>query len=493
MGIPLPPPFRPRGRGVGERARVAWWSALLPLTLLIASLFAVVFILFVMSRVSRGERATIAQVNGAARSELYDLQRILALEMSAQRAYQFAHDPQALRDYDAERAEEERVFARLHPLVLRIGPRAAEALQRLRSRTQAWQHAVEEIPPRPLPAARLDERLSLQGTLYSRVLAAAADLESVVQRSTEQRRARVARYEHVELQLVVVLVALALGAVVMLVRVGTRLRQLTDRAHGLAERSRLRQEELERLANEKERFIRGVTHDLKNPLGAVDAYAQLLEAEIRGPLNDSQRDFVARIRRATQETLATIQELLELARAESVRMRIDRRSTDAARVVTETAGDYRASLEAAGLQLRVELAADLPSIHTDESRMREILGNLLSNALKYTPSGGEVVVEAVVRSGGPLAPDDALVVSVTDDGPGIPEEDQERIFGEFERGVGAASGGAGLGLAISRRMARLLGGELTLRSRPGDGSTFSLWLPLSGPPAPDVDRQMQEG
>jgi signal transduction histidine kinase len=463
--------------------------------LLIASLFAVVFILYVMTRVSRAERTEFVQVTDPARTDLYDLQRILALEMSAQRAYQLAQDPQALQEYRRLRVEEDSVFANLHALAFRVGPDAAEALQRLRGRTERWQSEVERLTPATVSPNGLDERLSTQGQLYSQVLASGTQLEEILQNNAAVRRERLARADRTEMRFVFLLIALALASVVMLVRVGQRLRLLTAQAHALADRSHMRQEEMQRMASEKERFIRGVTHDLKNPLGAVDAYAQLLEAQIKGPLNEEQQQFVARIRRATQETLGTIHDLLELARVEANQIRIEQRSTDPREVVLETTEDYRAPIEAAGLELRVGPLSGLPTIVTDGSRVREILGNVLSNALKYTPSGGTVSVDATVSRTGPLAPIPAVVISISDTGPGIPAADQERIFGEFERGTGAVARGSGLGLAISRRMARLLGGDLTLTSEEGHGTCFWLWLPIPTPldRVSSSDRELQAG
>lgn len=127
--------------------------------------------------------------------------------------------------------------------------------------------------------------------------------------------------------------------------------------------------------------------------------------------------------------------------------------------------------------MALEIASDLPRITTDPRRVTEILGNLLSNAFKYTPAGGRVWVRVRVEE--TAEPEPALIVQVQDTEPGIPVEAQERMFKEFQRGGQHTADGSGLGLAISRRMARLLGGELTVKSRIGEGATFSLWFPLS--------------
>jgi signal transduction histidine kinase len=187
------------------------------------------------------------------------------------------------------------------------------------------------------------------------------------------------------------------------------------------------------------------------------------------------------MRRATQETLGIIDDLLSLSRAQSGQLRIERRATDVARLVREAAEDYRASIEAAGLALEVELNDGLPPIRVDTSRVRQILGNLLSNAVKYTPEG-EVRVRAAERAGdGAPGPGSWVSVDVIDTGLGIPEEEQDNVFGEFHRIHRDQARGVGLGLSISRRIARLLGGDVTVESEVGKGSTFTLWLPLTFP------------
>jgi signal transduction histidine kinase len=120
-------------------------------------------------------------------------------------------------------------------------------------------------------------------------------------------------------------------------------------------------------------------------------------------------------------------------------------------------------------------------VRSDPNRIRQILGNLVSNAVKYTGSGGHVMVKVHERvDDGAPAPGQWIAVDVSDTGPGIPRDKQDQLFREFTRLDPRAAKGAGLGLAISRRIARLLGADITLRSEVGKGSTFTLWLPAEG-------------
>ena len=264
---------------------------------------------------------------------------------------------------------------------------------------------------------------------------------------------------------------------------------ITEEIEAAAERERLleserqaraeaerRREELERVTESRTRLMRGFTHDVKNPLGAADGYAQLLEDGIQGEMSAKQIHSVRRIRRSIQSSLRLIHELLELARAEAGQIELERLQTDVSELVRETAEDFRAQAAAAGLQLEVHAIGALRT-QTDPMRVRQILSNLLSNAVKYAPRGS-ITVEA----GQPAdrrGPRDGewIVIDVIDTGPGIPADKRELIFQEFTRLDPDAQHGAGVGLAISRRIARLLRGDITVESEIGRGSSFTLWLP----------------
>jgi signal transduction histidine kinase len=226
------------------------------------------------------------------------------------------------------------------------------------------------------------------------------------------------------------------------------------------------------------RFMRGVSHDLKNPINAIDGHAQLLEDEVRGPLTDEQRDSVTRIRRAAHAMLGLIEDLLELARAEAGQLTVKLDRVVLRDVVHEVVEEHRAAAQFAGLTL-VHAEDDSETIlTTDPVRVAQVLGNLLSNAIKYTPSGGRIEVSTEMPAGRGTNADDRIAIHVVDDGPGIPSDKREEIFGEFTRLGGVERPGAGLGLSIARRIARLLGGDVTVAGGGEGGSRFTLWLPV---------------
>ncbi|HSJ15650.1 MAG TPA: PAS domain-containing protein, partial [Longimicrobiales bacterium] len=195
-----------------------------------------------------------------------------------------------------------------------------------------------------------------------------------------------------------------------------------------------RRAELERVMESRARLMRGFSHDLKNPIGAADGYAQLLEDGMYGELNEQQRHSVGRLRTALAGALRLITDLLELARAESGEVEVRPQPTDLGRTILETVADYQAQAEAARLSLEVEVCDELPVVVTDANRARQVLGNLLSNAVKYTPAGGAVKVRVCEDSNGQApAPGSWVRVDVSDDGPGIPRDKQDVVFEEFQR------------------------------------------------------------
>lgn len=236
--------------------------------------------------------------------------------------------------------------------------------------------------------------------------------------------------------------------------------------------------EVQHAAKARERLVRGFSHDLKNPLGAADGYAALLEEGIHGALAPEQREHVQRIRGLVRRALDIVDDVVELARAESGQLPIRQGLVRPDALVRELAHEYKPLAGSARLELITDVPDELSTVETDSQRVRQIVGNLISNAIKYTPPGGRITLVASVeegrRSGDPHC---WLTVAVADTGPGIPADDLPRLFREFQRLDKGSVPGAGLGLAISQRVAGLLGGEITVNSEVGSGSTFTLWLP----------------
>lgn len=246
--------------------------------------------------------------------------------------------------------------------------------------------------------------------------------------------------------------------------------------------SESKREELERVMESRSRLIRGFSHDVKNPLGAADGFLALLEDEILGPVSEKQKESIGTVRRSIATALALMNDIVDLARAEAGQLEIHAGPVEAGEVARELVGEYRAQAEAKGLDIRFERAETLPLIRSDSARIRQILGNLLSNAVKYTQQGCVTVRVRFRPTDGDSGPGEWVAIEVSDTGPGIPPEKSHLLFKEFSRLNHDAAPGSGLGLAISQRIAHALGGDLSMESQGGAGSTFTLWLPLRGAP-----------
>lgn len=293
-----------------------------------------------------------------------------------------------------------------------------------------------------------------------RALSAAERLEDHLLALSNAERNRIRQLERVDVWLPVALAPFGLVSVLLVLRLG-------ERTMALAEEAERGRRNLAQAVEAKAALMRGVSHDLKNPLGAAAGYAELLKDGFLGPLSDRQLEVVGRLRRLLEVSLESIADLLTLSRADGAQLRIEHTRTDLLALALEVAGDFRAAARAAALSLTVAPMAERVVVLTDAVRVRQILGNLVSNAIKYTPSGGRVVVDVrrEERNGRSWA-----LVEARDTGPGIPPEYREQVFDEFFRVPGSTSvPGEGVGLAISRWIARNLGGDLVASEPVADG------------------------
>ena len=304
-----------------------------------------------------------------------------------------------------------------------------------------------------------------------KIIAAAEALDSVLTTVSEAQRQQVRGLERINVISAAVLAPIALVAMLIVTWSGRRVLAFAR----VADEERA---EVVRASAARAALLRGVTHDVKNPLGAAAGYAQLLEEGVVGTLTPAQHDMVRRIQRLVHTSVQTVADLLELARVDG-ELHMEYKATDLSGVVTEAVDDHRGMAQEHGVAVHV--AAPAAPVVTDPIRVRQILANLLSNAIKYTPAGGEVHV-SIVRATNGSAPKGQVGVEVRDTGRGIPRELRGHIFEEFFRVRTAepSENGNGLGLAISRRMARLLGGDVTFADAAapggGGGSVFTLWL-----------------
>jgi len=255
------------------------------------------------------------------------------------------------------------------------------------------------------------------------------------------------------------------------VRVATR--ELAEQNETL----RRQQLELEQASALKSQFLANMSHEFRTPLNAILGYTQILLQGISGTIAPGQRGNLASIDANARQMLSLVNEVLDLSRIEAGRMPISLTQVDVAELIESVMTELRPLIEQSNLAVTAEAAPGLPPIEADQQKARQILVNLLTNALKFTPRGSICVRARRL----PQRP--AVAVAVQDTGIGIPTGELKSIFEDFRQVDSSTSrehGGAGLGLSISRRLAEMMGADITVHSQVGKGSTFTVSFPLAG-------------
>jgi signal transduction histidine kinase len=272
----------------------------------------------------------------------------------------------------------------------------------------------------------------------------------------------------------------------------TQARQLEDQtneARELAHELALTNEELRSVISEakkawaaadaanrtKAEFLAVMSHELRTPLNSIGGYVDMLEMELRGPLNDAQRSDLSRIKRSQLHLLGIINDILNFTRLEATEVKFEIIDVPVRALITDLDDVVSSLAQAKSLEYECDSLAANVYARTDPDKLRQILINLLSNAVKFTPDGGRIRVSWTVNQ-------QSVSIHVEDTGPGIPRDKQEAVFEPFvqlERGLTRTTEGTGLGLAISRGLARGMGGDIVLESEVGAGSVFTVMVPLS--------------
>ena len=294
-------------------------------------------------------------------------------------------------------------------------------------------------------------------------------------------------------------VLVGVGAIVFVLVV----RRFRVQAHRLQERSR----ELEHLSTElirvnkmKSEFLANVSHELRTPLNAIVGFVDLLREGVYGELTPKQAGPVQRIEASASHLRHLVDQILDLAKMAAGRLEVHSEPIDLRPFILDVASEVEPLVNEKSLHLSLALSSALPRVRTDATHLRQIVLNLLGNSVKYTDVGTISVRTKVFAASDPSIPalikvaQDApvstarpwIAIQVCDTGIGIGKNDQVRVFDEFEQINAGPRGdsmnrGTGLGLPISRRLARLLGGDVTVESELGQGSTFTVWLPGEAP------------
>ena len=238
-------------------------------------------------------------------------------------------------------------------------------------------------------------------------------------------------------------------------------RALRERNEALLDADRLKSE-----------FITNVSYELRTPLNTIIGFTEILSNQYFGTLNRRQSEYTRGVLEASQQLLALIDDILDLALIESGQLELELAPTDVRGMLDSVVMLSRERARKRELALELECNDDLGTLVIDERRIKQALFNLISNAIKHTPAGGQITIAATHG-------DDAVTIALTDTGTGIAGEDRERVFEKFARGLGGEQhGGVGLGLALVKSFIDLHGGEVDLTSTLGEGATVRMTLPL---------------
>jgi len=262
-------------------------------------------------------------------------------------------------------------------------------------------------------------------------------------------------------------------------RLEERVREATAELVTQNELLRRQRIQLEQASALKSQFLANMSHEFRTPLNAILGYTSLLLHGVSGELSGQQQRDLTLVDSNARHLLSIINDILDISRIEAGRMPVRRSRFALGALLKEVVAELEPLIARSRLSLRKEISASLPPLWADRAKVKQIVLNLLTNALKFTPEGS-VTLHASIRKGAGEA-----TIVVTDTGIGIAPEDQHKIFEDFRQAdssPGRQYGGAGLGLSICRRLAEMMGGRIVLTSAPGKGSRFSLVLPLARRP-----------
>lgn len=441
----------------------------LPLILVVVTLVLAVLLPRVTQRRVSRLRDEINNIADPARLRVTGVQLELALQGSQRRGFLLTRDTSLAKEFEQTRARRLREEQELLAYARRLDRDGRAGLTKDVNRLT---HAAAALDALVTASAEVSARsLDAQHDAFVDIRSLSDSIAASIDSITTARRASIGSTESLVAATTAGLLLLGLAAAFLVARLGARFRLLALRLEE-------RRAELERVTDSRTRLVRGFTHDVKNPLGAADGYLELMEDGIIDHVTGPQRETIGKVRRSIRQALDLIAHLLDIARAEAGQLEIRRSPTCVADEVREVADAFVGQARAKDLDMNVAVEPELPVIQTDPARLRQVVGNLISNAVKYTPKGGHIQIRTRLAQMQTTLDERQIEIAVTDDGPGIPADKLPSLFTEFTRFDPRAAEGAGIGLAISQKIAQALGGDIAVETEAGRGSSFILQLPV---------------
>jgi signal transduction histidine kinase len=411
----------------------------------------------------------IRTVTEPSRTLLSRIHVALALEQSLLRDFVEGEDSVAGARYLKIVDDERSAYRDFGVIAKRLGEDFQNQFEQHLDLERGWHGEIERLLARPTTERR--KRDPLHARRYEDLLLSAANLDASINASAATRRAAIEATLRSQAWISVTVGLAALTASLIVAWLGLRLRSF-------AVREELARRRLEQAIDSRNRLMRGITHDLKNPLHAISANAEFLEGGFKGPLTPEQLTVVRRLRSSARHMVTMVSDLLDVSMAEGGTLRVRTAPSSLHDIIGEVVAEYAAPADNRRLELRYRRTDGPREVNTDPDRVRQILQNLVSNAVKYTDAGGTIEISTDVKTiDVDGVPGEFVAIEVADTGHGIPPDQLEKIFEEFSRlDLHRDVPGSGLGLTVARRIAALLGGTVTVESS-ADGSTFTLLIP----------------
>jgi signal transduction histidine kinase len=373
------------------------WPWRLPVAFILLTLIALVAVPWAVQRRVGRVRDEIVS-SEPARTLVLEWQFDMVREMDAVSELMLTGDSSQLATYDRVTRAERRVHKELLPLTRDLGPDVLERFTEARTLAEQWHTRVEDVDMlRERTGRRRLMQDPVERSLFEEVLGAIAAVDSAIIRDTERARIEIEGAERTGLILTQILGALALLAAMALFLLEARVRRFAEHAEIRRQEAADALAESARATEARTRLLRGVTHDVKNPLGAARGYTDLLAMGVKGPLAPEQVPLVKGAQRSIDSALAIIADLLDFARVDSGGMAVNHVEVDLGAIVRDAVTDYRAQAATSGHVIEAEDGEARVVAFTDPLRVRQVLDNLISNAIKYTPPPGRIVVRLVPR------------------------------------------------------------------------------------------------
>jgi signal transduction histidine kinase len=450
---------------LAQTPRGARFLDTLPLILVLALAAGVVAVTLVIVQRTEGLLQSISVQAETIRALADTVETAVARQSAAIQNHLLSPDPGHRAEYEAARAAEDSALVHLEQSVGPAGAAAMSALSNVRLVLRSWHRAQDELFAGTIDAPAYLSRLAAQGGRFQDVVGILGEVKAQATALGAERRAEIGRLQRLGAFLTTFLAVAAVIASAFAYRYRGGIR---ESSYELMARAR----EAEAAVRTRDDVLAIVSHDLRNALNAMSGAVQLAQEEDLPPeLRAQQLQLAARSARGMNRLIA---DLLDVARMEEGKLSVEPRSESVQELLAQAEAGHLYDSERRGVTLSVQPPERPVLVRADGGRIAQVLGNLVGNALKFTPEGGLVTVEATLTDAG-----DRVQFTVSDTGPGIPDEHLPHIFDRFYQVRATGRAGAGLGLAIARGLVEAHGSTLEVTSRPGEGTSFSFHLPVT--------------